>query len=272
LSAPPSQAKLPSPEPVATTPPSAPTVRPAAPSVAPAARTQPSTPKPPPSTPKPRAPAADDEGEGRTREAGWREASPEAIEQSIQQMLEGGRKGAAARIAWDAGQHERALVWFDELDMHFQAGSCLAALGRKDEALERMLREPDDTPRYRKVCFAIVDLAVELGRLDFDVDRYLNRFVDQGPTEVDEVPWYLRLAELYRRQGFERGAQRCFAKVLEIDAKNAIAREGLRAARAPARPSSSPAPQREGLPALVSLEDFAKLAREHAPKKAQPKS
>src|SRR5690606_26261008 len=68
-----------------------------------------------------------------SREAGWRGAGADAIDESIRQMLAAGRKGAAARIAWDAGRHEQALEWFLELDLHYQAGACLRALGRHQE-------------------------------------------------------------------------------------------------------------------------------------------
>ncbi len=203
-----------------------------------------------------------------SREAGWRDAGSESIDESIRQMLASGRKGAAARVAWDAGRHEQALEWFLELDLHYQAGACLRALGRMEEALERLLRVPTDGPHYRKACFELVPAAKALGRLDFDVDRFLARFVEHGPQDTAEIPTFLELAELYRERDFAAGAIRCVSKILALESTNgrALALRGELAARVErTRKASAPAIQR-GLPELPTLEEFVALARANAPR------
>jgi tetratricopeptide (TPR) repeat protein len=203
-----------------------------------------------------------------SREAGWRDASSESIDESIRQLLESGRKGAAARIAWDAGRHEQALGWFRELGLHYQAGACLRALGRMQEALEALLQVPIDGPHYRKAAFELVPVANALSRIDFDIDRFFTKLIDEGPREPEEIATFLELAQLYRRADFLRGAVRCVGKVLALDPKHAAAlalRSELEGRATPsARPQPMPVAQR-GLPELPTLEEFTALARAHVP-------
>ncbi len=224
----------------------------------------------PQSTPEPRLSASGEvvtEYAG-TREQGWRGAGDAALEESIRQLLAAGRKGAAARVAWDAGRHEQALEWFRELDLPYQAGACLRALGRTEEAIDSLLRVPTDGPHYRKACFELVPAAKALSRLDFEVDRFFTRFVEHGPQDVAEIPVFLELAELYREGQFAAGAARCVSKVLALDPKH----EGALAMRAALggrteraqRVAAAPALER-GLPELPTLEEFIALARANAP-------
>lgn len=202
---------------------------------------------------------------------GWRGAGSEAVELSIQENLAAGRKGAAARIARDAGQYERALEWFEELELHHQAGACLRALGRDQEALAALLRERPEGASYRKACFELVAVTTKLDNLDFDIDRFLSKFVEEGPRDRDEIPAFLALAKLFVKNEFTRGARRCVARILAVepDAANAKAMDlELRRAARPAQPRSErpslPASAR-GLPALPTLDEFIDLARSHAP-------
>lgn len=203
-----------------------------------------------------------------TREQGWRGAGDAALEESIRQLLAAGRKGAAARVAWDAGRHEQALEWFRELDLHYQAGACLRALGRMEEAIDSLLRVPTDGPHYRKACFELVPAAKALSRLDFEVDRFFTRFVEGGPSDVAEIPTFLELAELYREGQFAAGAARCVSKVLALDPahEGALAMRSALGGRAerPQAIAAAPALER-GLPELPTLEEFIALARANAP-------
>jgi tetratricopeptide (TPR) repeat protein len=201
-----------------------------------------------------------------SRESGWRDAGDESIDETIEQNLAAGRKGAAARIAWDAGRFEQALAWFREIELHYQAGACLRSLGRHREALEELLLTPSDGAHYRKACLEIVPAARALETLEFDVDRYLARFVDEGPKQPDEIDVFMQLAQLYRARDFAQGARRCCAKILALDPQHAEAlamraQIDERAAR-PAHDSSTPPGE---LPSLPTLEEYVRLARANAP-------
>lgn len=239
------------------------------------------TPEPaaaPRSTPA-RSPALSASGEKITdyqsnRASGWRDADDDALERSIQEHLESGHKGAAARVAREAGQIGRALSWFLELGLHSQAGACLRALGRSEAALEELLKQEPSGAPYRKACFDVIAIAIELDRLDFDVDHFLTRFVADGPADRDEVSTYVELAQLYVAHGFEDGAKRCLRRVLErepdhveglaLDAKLRKARR-QRASASMAPRVSGPTARVRGLPPLPTLEEYVKLAKEHAP-------
>lgn len=204
-----------------------------------------------------------------SRADGWKDADAATLERSIQELLAGGRKGAAARIARDAGQHERALGWFKELGIHYQAGACLRALGRSEEALAELLGVEIGSTNYRKACFELIAVSKELGTLDFDADRFLTAFVDEGPRDRDECEPYLDLSRLYSNAGFLSSAQRCVLKVIATDPthEEAMKLAGEARERKVAKPAR-PRPQlssADGLPELMPLEEFVKLAKQHAP-------
>ena len=204
------------------------------------------------------------------REDGWRNADSTTIDLSIREHLEAGRKGAAARIARDVGRFEQALEWFLELGLHTPAGACYRALGNYDLALEELLQEDDKGPNYRKACFELVPLATELKRLDFDVDRFLGQFIEEGPRDRDEVATYVELAELYVATSFPRGAQRCLRGVLAMDPSHEAAKALKRRieqgeAVQDGRPKSILPAAARGLPPLPTLDEFRTLAREHIP-------
>ncbi len=195
-------------------------------------------------------------------EAGWHAADGAAIEETIKQFLATNRKGAAARVAWEAGQFERALGWFVELELKYQAGSCLRSLKRPVEALAMLLEVPTDDQRYRRACFDIVALARETGRFDFELDRFLTAFVGEGPTDGNECASFLELGELYAGAGFAQGARRCAEGVLRIQPDDERAKALIASSRARGAAKSSATGDKTVLP---SLEEFVALARARVP-------
>lgn len=269
----PSELRATAPPPAAATP--APTRTPPAPGP-PAARTSATSSAParsrPPTSSAPGTPAPSKDGDRHRAEAGWHAADGAQIEETIRQFIETGRKGAAARVAWEAGQFERALPWFLELGLNYQAGSCLRSLGRPREALTAMLEVPTDDGRYRRACFDVIGLARETSRLDFEVDRFLTSFVGQGPVDASECDGFLELAELYAAAGFAVGARRCAEHVLAKRPDDVRAKQLVTSAVArPRGGSGSDRPERAAqtgdLEALPSLDEFIALARKHAPKR-----
>lgn len=256
--------------PTATRPATAPPRRPTSPSPSPAS---------PSRSTRPQAssdPALSASGEVITdyaggRAQGWRDAGNEALENSIAEHLVAGRKGAAARIARDAGQYDRALAWFVELDLYHQAGACLRSIGRYDDALAMLLRQDIKGPNYRRACFELVGVAIELGKLDFVIDRFLSAFIEAGPADRDEIETYLGLAKLYLASDFTSGAKRCLRKILASDPAHIEAKLLDDELRRSARASSSEAPRAvlpasaRGLPPLPGLDEFTALARAHIP-------
>lgn len=241
-----------------------------APKIEPIAKEEPAS--PPPSKQKLSASGEVVSDYSASRSAGWRDADDDALERSIQEHLSAGRKGAAARVARDAGQIGRALAWFNEIGLHAQAGACLRQLGRPAEALVELLKVDTSGPGYRKACFEVIAIVAEIGTLSFDVDRFLTGFVTDGPADPDEVTTYVELARLYMAGGFSAGAKRCLREVLETSPDHVEAREleaelrRERQARRSVAPRTHGAPaSARGLPPLPTLEEFRKLAREHAP-------
>jgi hypothetical protein len=202
------------------------------------------------------------------RAAGWRDMGSAEMEKTIDSLLAQGKTGAAARVALEAGQHERALVWFTELELFHHAGMCLRALGRPDEALTVVLRLSLGDSRYRRACFDVIELAREVGRFDFEVDRFLTRFVVDGPADPQENTVFLELAALYAQHGFPEGARRCAAAVLRASPDDVGARLILATHETETRPTRrSSRPPRPAFSAnLPSLDAYRELVRAHAPK------
>jgi len=215
------------------------------------------------------------------RAQGWKtggEAGNETIDLTIKQLLERGRKSAAARVAWDSGRLEEAAQWFAESGLDYETGAVLHQLGRLEGAFEALLRVPADHKKQRLACVKIVDIASRLGRFDFELDRLLSQFAKAPPLEESEIPTYLTLATLYAQNGFHDGARRVLEQILLLDADHEAARAALAVLppaqeghpgdsgkRAPA-PSMAPPGLRE-LPPLPTLAEFIAEARKHAPKK-----
>lgn len=217
-------------------------------------------------TPAPAPGSATDAGDKYKAEAGWHAADGAAVEETIRQFLATGRKGAAARVAWEAGQFERALVWFVELGLKYQAGSCLRSLGRPFEALAMLLEVSADDSRYRRACFDVVALARETHRLDFEIDHFLTPFVGEGPKSEDECPAFLDLAEHYASAGFGIGARRCAEGVLRITPDDPRATEQMRAiAGAKSRSLAPRATEATDPTVLPTLDEFRALAKRHVP-------
>lgn len=202
------------------------------------------------------------------RAAGWRDMGSAEMEKTIDSLLAQGKTGAAARVALEAGQHERALAWFNELELFHHAGMCLRALGRAEEALTVILRLSLGDSRYRRACFDVIELAREVGRFDFEVDRFLTRFVVDGPADPQENAVFLELAALYAQHGFVEGARRCASAVLRASPDDVGARLILATHEAETRPTRrSSRPPRPAFSAnLPSLDAYRELVRAHAPK------
>ena len=78
----------------------------------------------------------------------------------------------------------------------------------------------------------------------------------------------MRLAELYRANGFGPGARRCAEAVLRAHPDDERATALLASVSERPRERGTPLPMdysRGELPPLLSLDEFAKLARKHAP-------
>ncbi|UJR83396.1 tetratricopeptide repeat protein [Sandaracinus amylolyticus] len=216
------------------------------------------------------------------RASGWRGGAQGsgATDEMIRQLLEQGKKNAAARVAWDSGRLEDAAQWFAESGLDYESGAVLYDLGRYPEAMDALLRVSPEHKRHRVACTKLVDVASKLGRFDFELDRVLTQFAKAPPLEATEVPTYLTLAELYARNGFADGARRVLEQVLSFDASHEQARAALDAlpplaqpkrgtsippARLPAR--AIVAPGTRALPPLPTLEAFVAEAKKHAPRR-----
>lgn len=243
------------------------------------ARSEPAPSAQPSRAPRPPPPAT---AEKWGRAAGWRtgQVDPAATERAIAELLEQGKKNAAARVAWDAGRLEDAARWFSESGLVYESGAVLFDLGRHEQSLEALLAVPEEHKKHRLACVKIVALASKLRRFDLAIDRALTRYASAPPIEASEVETYLAIAELYAQHGFADGARRVLDQILVFDPSHDAARACLEAlplagtASAPDAAKDGPRrsaaarpivpPGSRALPPLPSVEEFAAEARRHA--------
>lgn len=209
------------------------------------------------------------------RASGWKtgQVDETSLDKAIAQLLEQGKPGQAARVAWDAGRLEDAARWFAEAGFDYETGSVLLELERFEEAIERLVRVAPDHKRHRAAGAKLVDAADRIDRFDFEIDRALARFAKAPPIDAAELPTYLRLADLYARHGFAEGARDALEQIVLFDPAHAGARAALEriapptpAARHDPRAARSHAPPVPGsLPALPTVAELVALARQHAP-------
>jgi len=177
----------------------------------------------------------------------------------IEELLASGRKGHAARVAWDAGRLEDATRWFLELDMIYEAGMCLHQLEREEEALAHLLTVPATHKYFRRAATAVLEACARLGRFDFQIDHFVSPFTSTGPAKAKEVPACLIAARFYLDQGYEQSAKDILERALRIQPDNEEALslvERLSPEQAAAVPSVRP-PRHMSMPELPALDGFA---------------
>src|SRR5690606_27705231 len=77
-------------------------------------------------------------------------------------------------------------------------------------------RVPRNDQRYREAALQAIKLAVDLNFLDFNLENFLSRFVNDGPRTERETGSFLALAQLYRRHDFVENARDALGKVLSV--------------------------------------------------------
>ena len=154
------------------------------------------------------------------REQGWRHPAGQvdaARARMIDELVAGGRLGAAARVAWEAEDFDRAARWFLELGSHYEAGMCLADMSDFDRALEQLVQVPLDHKYYRRAAARAIEAARHVGRFDFELDRFVSPFLWSPPRTDGEVSAYVIAARLYAKGGFDATAREVLERVAQHD-------------------------------------------------------
>jgi len=188
--------------------------------------------------------------------AGWRHVGAGSAEhlKTIADLEAAGRFAAAARVAWDAKLYPQALRYFEQQESHYEAGMILSEAGRPKRALAHLLAVPTSHKRYRAAAVQALEIALELGRFEFDVDKMVSPLVATPPRSKREVLAYVALARAYADRGFRAGAAQVLQRVLEHDSEHEVAR-ALLAEVAPQK-AAQLASQISGDLALPDLDSF----------------
>jgi len=123
----------------------------------------------------------------------------------------------AGRVAEKTGDHEEAAIYYTDGGRFLEAARAQLALGETGNALQLLVRVAPDSPEYRRVCGSAIALATKLDALDFDLDRFLQRYVRTGVASKEELESFYRLAKLYERHDFATSARQVYEQIEAFD-------------------------------------------------------
>jgi serine/threonine-protein kinase len=133
----------------------------------------------------------------------------------------------AARVSRRRGNHVEAARLFAECGRMYDAAGCYLEAGATAEALSCLVRVPRDDEHYRAACIEAVKLAHELGSLDFDLDRFVSRFVRSGPLDAREISTFYALGRLYEKHDFAASAKEVYHRIGEVEPDHLDVRDRL---------------------------------------------
>ncbi|MFT5993127.1 MAG: tetratricopeptide (TPR) repeat protein [Flavobacteriales bacterium] len=133
----------------------------------------------------------------------------------------------AARMARMLDNPRQAAELFGSAGMSYEAALCWLECGDTGKAIDNFVRVPRTDPRYRESALQAIALSSSTGVLDFALENFLSRFLDDAPRDVREVEALDQLARLYIRHDFVENAQSVLSKVLSADPNNIQAKQIL---------------------------------------------
>ena len=125
--------------------------------------------------------------------------------------------GHAARVAQLLGMHDKAADLYIDAGMPFEAALCYRSGGNTGRCLDTLTRVPRDDARYGNAAIQAIDLASELGVLDFALEQFLTRFVTEGPRDETQFEALYKLAKLYVKHNHTETAKETFEKLHAIN-------------------------------------------------------
>jgi tetratricopeptide (TPR) repeat protein len=148
-------------------------------------------------------------------------AAPEAagrdLEKALSDLIRAGELDRAAHVARAMGNPRYAARLFTEAKLSYQAAVCLYEAGDREASLVSFLEVDPSDARYRRACVQAIRVATELGVLTRRLDRFVDRFVEQPPSNDEEMLALYRIGVLYQLGELFDHACEAFAQVLRVD-------------------------------------------------------
>lgn len=126
----------------------------------------------------------------------------------------------AARMARMLQRPKQAASLFADAGMSYESALCQLEIGDTGRALENFIRVPRTDPRYREAAIQAVNLASQQGVLDFQLENFLARFLDEPPQTPREADVFRTMAELYVRHDFVENAKQALRLILSAFANH----------------------------------------------------
>jgi tetratricopeptide (TPR) repeat protein len=208
-----------------------------------------------------------------------------------------GQWASAAGLARRLGHAEKAAGFFAEAGQPFEAATCFREIRDPGRELEQLIELPPEDPHYREACVRAIAIASDRALLNFELERFLRKFVDAGPSTDAEIDACYQLALLLENHEFPENAAACYRKILAARPDYRDALDRLKAAetdfrgtaskdyervfkeelafREAVKRSEAPSPERDKadhgmLPDLPELPELPDLAEPAVPSTVEP--
>jgi tetratricopeptide (TPR) repeat protein len=145
------------------------------------------------------------------------ERAPRELEKALSDLIRAGQIDRAAHVARAMGNPRYAARLFTEAKLSYQAAVCLYEAGDREESLVSFVEVDPDDERYRRACVQAIRVATELGVLTRRLDRFVDRFVADPPSNDEEMLALYRIGVLYQLGELFDHACEAFAQVLRVD-------------------------------------------------------
>lgn len=139
------------------------------------------------------------------------------LEEALQAYLRLRQVGEAARVAASMGRLADAGQLYEEAGKPYEAADCFLRAGDTGRCLDCLVLVTKEHPQYRAAAILAIQLANQLGALDFKVDHFLSAFLRDAPLNVREMEACFQLAGLYRRRDFLDNAREVYEKIARRD-------------------------------------------------------
>jgi len=139
------------------------------------------------------------------------------LQEAMQAYVQLKQLGHAARVAQLLSLHDKAANYYLDAGMPFEAAVCYHNLGDVGRCLDTLIRVPRDDARYRQAAVQAIGMASDLSTLDFRLEQFLTRYLDEGPRDANDLEAMYKLARLYQRHDYPDNAAETYDKIVARD-------------------------------------------------------
>jgi serine/threonine-protein kinase len=128
-------------------------------------------------------------------------------------------KNRAAYAAEQSGQWESAANLYLFAGEPYEAARCFLKTASLPQAFNALAKASRNDPRYRAMCVAAIRSASQAKLVEYQLEHFLNDFIQSVPRDRMEAEAFCLLAALYAEKGFKQNAKEVYGSVIAFDPK-----------------------------------------------------